>query len=164
MADRADRDLLLASAESEQHAMERVGPDWRRMAPDEWVARNVHNFPLWGLGEYRYPTPEFDAWMRAVEPFIFDIAGRRALRERFLLCDELVLTPPDLLPRLVDRAATRELGLPRDALVAAIKRQGDAITPTVSTVIRAGDHLSVVAPRHRRPDIEDVFERWRRLI
>jgi potassium/hydrogen antiporter len=64
----------------------------------------------------------------------------------------------------INGSALRELGLPRDALVAAIKREGDAITPTESTVIQAGDHLSVVAPRHRQPDIEDVFERWRRLI
>jgi Trk K+ transport system NAD-binding subunit len=64
----------------------------------------------------------------------------------------------------INGSALRELGLPRDALIAAIRREGNAITPGESTVIQAGDHLSVVAPRHRQPDIEDVFERWRRLI
>jgi hypothetical protein len=49
MADQPHSELRLASAEPEQYAVERVGPEWRSMAPDEWVARNIHNFPLWGL-------------------------------------------------------------------------------------------------------------------
>jgi hypothetical protein len=89
MADASEPELRLASAATEQYFMERVGTEWRATAPDEWVARNIHNFALWGLGDYRYPTAEFDAWVRAVEPFVYDIAGRRALRERFLTAEEI---------------------------------------------------------------------------
>jgi potassium/hydrogen antiporter len=64
----------------------------------------------------------------------------------------------------IDGSAVRELGLPRDALVAAIRRDGQAIPPRGSTVVRAGDRLYVLAPRGRRPDLGDVFDRWRRLV
>jgi cell volume regulation protein A len=64
----------------------------------------------------------------------------------------------------INGSAVRELGLPRDALVAVITRDGESIPPRGSTIVEAGDQLSVLAPRQRRPDLEDVFERWRRLI
>jgi cell volume regulation protein A len=64
----------------------------------------------------------------------------------------------------INGSVVGELGLPRGALVAAIKRDGETIQPKASTVVEEGDQLSVLAPRHRRPDLEDVFERWRRLI
>jgi cell volume regulation protein A len=64
----------------------------------------------------------------------------------------------------INGSAVRELGLPRDALVAAIQRDGSAIPPRGSTVVEAGDRLFVIAPRGRRPDLEDVFSRWRRAI
>jgi cell volume regulation protein A len=64
----------------------------------------------------------------------------------------------------INGSAVRELGLPRDTLVAAINRNGHAIPPRGSTIIRAGDHLFVLTPPERRPDLEDVFTRWRRLI
>jgi potassium/hydrogen antiporter len=58
----------------------------------------------------------------------------------------------------------RELGLPRDALIAVIARGEDAIPPRGSTVITAGDRLFVLVPHTKRPDLEDVFSRWRRRI
>jgi cell volume regulation protein A len=64
----------------------------------------------------------------------------------------------------INGSAVRELGLPRDALVASISRNGEVIPPRGSTLIQAGDRLSVVIPQQRRPDLEDVFTRWRRLI
>jgi cell volume regulation protein A len=64
----------------------------------------------------------------------------------------------------IDGSAVRELGLPRDALVAAVQRDGEALPPRGSTLIRAGDRLFVLAPPERRPDLEDAFSRWRRLI
>ena len=64
----------------------------------------------------------------------------------------------------INGSAVRELGLPREALVAVIKRDGEAIAPRGSSVLEAGDQLSVLVPRHRRPDLDDVLERWRRLI
>jgi potassium/hydrogen antiporter len=64
----------------------------------------------------------------------------------------------------INGSAVRELGLPREALVAVIKRDGEAIAPRGSSVIEAGDQLSVLVPHHRRPDLDDVLERWRRLI
>jgi potassium/hydrogen antiporter len=61
-------------------------------------------------------------------------------------------------------SAVRELGLPRDALVAVIQRDGNPIPPRGSSVVRVGDRLFVLIPQGRRPELEDVFSRWRRLI
>jgi potassium/hydrogen antiporter len=64
----------------------------------------------------------------------------------------------------INGSAVRELGLPRDTLVTAISRDGEVIPPQETTILRPGDRLFVLTPEHRRPDLEDVFERWRRLI
>jgi cell volume regulation protein A len=64
----------------------------------------------------------------------------------------------------VEGSAVRELGLPRNALIAVINRDGEAIPPRGSTVIRAADRLFVLVPRKNRPDLEDVFARWRRRV
>jgi cell volume regulation protein A len=61
-------------------------------------------------------------------------------------------------------SAVRELGLPRSALIAVVARGDETIPPRGSTVIEAGDQLFVLAPRKARPDLEDVFERWRRRV
>ena len=64
----------------------------------------------------------------------------------------------------VNGSLVRELGLPRSALIAVINREGDAIPPRGSTMVRAGDLLFVLVPRKRRADLEDVFSRWRRRV
>jgi cell volume regulation protein A len=61
-------------------------------------------------------------------------------------------------------AVVRELGLPREALVVVVVRGDDAIPPRGSTRIEAGDVLFVLVPHGKRPEIEDVFARWRRAI
>ncbi len=61
-------------------------------------------------------------------------------------------------------AAVRELGLPRTALVAVIARGEETIPPRGSTVVHPGDRLFVLAPRSMRPELEDVFARWRRRV
>ena len=61
-------------------------------------------------------------------------------------------------------AAVRELGLPRSALVALVARGGETIPPRGSTVLEPGDRLFVLAPRTNRPELEDVFSRWRRRV
>ena len=61
-------------------------------------------------------------------------------------------------------AAVRELGLPRTALVAVVARGDETIPPRGSTVIEPGDRLFVLAPRTMRPELEDVFTRWRRRV
>ena len=61
-------------------------------------------------------------------------------------------------------AHIRELGLPRDALVAVITRGDDTIPPRGSTVVQPGDRLFVLVPHAKRADLEDVFSRWRRLV
>ena len=61
-------------------------------------------------------------------------------------------------------SVVRELGLPRDALIAVVARGDDAIPPRGSTVIAAGDRLFVLLPHDRRADLEDVFARWRRRV
>lgn len=61
-------------------------------------------------------------------------------------------------------AAVRELGLPREALVAVLVRGDRAIPPRGSTRVEPGDVLFVLAPDGRRPELDDVFERWRRRV
>ena len=64
----------------------------------------------------------------------------------------------------INGSAVRELGLPRQALVAVINRDGDSIPPRGSTTLRAGDRLFVLVPRKGRADLDDVFARWRRTV
>jgi cell volume regulation protein A len=61
-------------------------------------------------------------------------------------------------------SAVRELGLPRDALVAVLVRGDEAIPPRGTTSIEPGDVLFVLAPDGKRPELEDVFTRWRQRI
>jgi len=64
----------------------------------------------------------------------------------------------------VNGSAVRELGLPRNSLIAVIHRGGDALPPRGSTTLRPGDRLFVLVPRKTRADLEDVFSRWRRRV
>jgi potassium/hydrogen antiporter len=61
-------------------------------------------------------------------------------------------------------AAVRELGLPREALVAVVARGDEAIPPRGSTRVEPGDVLFVLVPHGKRPDVEDAFSRWRRRV
>ena len=61
-------------------------------------------------------------------------------------------------------AAVREVGLPREAIIAVVVRGDESIPPRGSTVIQPGDHLFVLTPHSIRPAIEDVFSRWRRRV
>jgi cell volume regulation protein A len=64
----------------------------------------------------------------------------------------------------VNGSAVRELGLPRDALIAVISRDAETVPPRGSTVVRTGDRLFVLVPHNQRADLEDVFSRWRRRV
>ena len=55
----------------------------------------------------------------------------------------------------------RELGLPRDALVAVVVRDGQAIPPRGSTQIERGDTLYVLSRKESRRKVEELFEAWR---
>jgi cell volume regulation protein A len=61
-------------------------------------------------------------------------------------------------------AEVREVGLPRTALIAVVARGDETIPPQGTTVLEPGDRLYVLAPRALRPDLEDVFSRWRRRV
>jgi cell volume regulation protein A len=54
----------------------------------------------------------------------------------------------------------RELGLPREALVAVIVRGGEALPPRGRTIVEAGDRLYVLAHASTRPEVERLFARW----
>ena len=58
----------------------------------------------------------------------------------------------------------RELGLPRDALVAVIVRADDAVPPRGTTKVQPGDVLFVLAPDGKRAELDDVFARWRQRV
>lgn len=55
----------------------------------------------------------------------------------------------------------RDLGLPRDALVAVVVRDGEAIPPRGSTLIESGDRLYVLSRKESRRAVERLFEGWR---
>jgi cell volume regulation protein A len=61
-------------------------------------------------------------------------------------------------------SAVRELGLPRNAIVAVVGRGDESIPPRGSTILQPGDRLFVLAPRSMGQDIDDVFARWRRRV
>jgi cell volume regulation protein A len=61
-------------------------------------------------------------------------------------------------------SAVRELGLPREALVAVLVRGDEAIPPRGSTTVQAGDVLFVLVPDGKGPEVEDVFARWRQRV
>jgi cell volume regulation protein A len=56
----------------------------------------------------------------------------------------------------------RDLGLPRDALVAVIVRDDEAVPPRGSTQIESGDTLYVLSRKESRRAIERLFAGWRR--
>ncbi len=64
----------------------------------------------------------------------------------------------------VNGSAVRELGLPRDALIAVISRDAETVPPRGSTIVQPGDRLFVLVPHSQRADLEDVFSRWRRRV
>ena len=57
---------------------------------------------------------------------------------------------------------TRELELPREALVSVIVRAGEAILPRGSTRIQDGDRLHVLVRQEAAPEVRDLICRWRR--
>ena len=61
-------------------------------------------------------------------------------------------------------STVRELGLPRDTLIAVIVRDGEALPPRGTTTVETGDALFVLAPRGKAAEIEDVFTRWRQRV
>jgi cell volume regulation protein A len=61
-------------------------------------------------------------------------------------------------------SAVRELGLPRESLVAVLVRGDEAIPPRGNTTVQAGDVLFVLVPNGKGPEVEDVFTRWRQRI
>ncbi len=54
----------------------------------------------------------------------------------------------------------RELGLPREALVNVIVRDGHAIPPRGSTEVREGDELHVLVRGELREEVEELTRRW----
>jgi len=54
----------------------------------------------------------------------------------------------------------RELGLPREALVNVIVRDGHAIPPRGSTEMREGDELHVLVRGELREEVEELTRRW----
>jgi potassium/hydrogen antiporter len=54
----------------------------------------------------------------------------------------------------------RELGLPREALVNVIVRDGHAIPPRGSTEVREGDELHILVRGELREQVEEMTKRW----
>jgi potassium/hydrogen antiporter len=58
-------------------------------------------------------------------------------------------------------ARVRELGLPRDAVVNVIVREGQAIPPRGSTRLQAGDRLHLLVRQEAALGLSPLIERWR---
>jgi cell volume regulation protein A len=56
---------------------------------------------------------------------------------------------------------TRDLGLPREALVNVIVRDGEAIPPRGSTRVEDGDRLHVLVRQEVAPEVRELLDRWR---
>jgi cell volume regulation protein A len=54
----------------------------------------------------------------------------------------------------------RELGLPREALLNVIVRDGHAIPPRGSTEVRDGDELHILVRQELRDEVEKLIRRW----
>jgi len=54
----------------------------------------------------------------------------------------------------------RELGLPREALVNVIVRDGHAIPPRGSTEVREGDEIHILVRGELREEVEELTKRW----
>ena len=102
----------------------------------EWVARR--------LGLVRVSAP---AWRAPIEVGVVGLE----LLEYTVRGDE----PPA-------GSFVRELGLPREALVAVIVRHGRSIPPRGSTRVEPGDQLFVLTGRAARDEVEALFAEWRR--
>ena len=61
-------------------------------------------------------------------------------------------------------SAVRELGLPRDALIAVLVRGNEAIPPRGTTTVESGDVLFILTPDGEGPELEEAFSRWRQRI
>jgi potassium/hydrogen antiporter len=57
---------------------------------------------------------------------------------------------------------TRELELPREALVNVIVREGEAVLPRGSTRVAGGDRLHVLVRQEAAPEVRERIARWRR--
>lgn len=73
---------------------------------------------------------------------------------------EHVVTPLDSIAGV----RVKEVGLPKHATIATIKRGRREITPTKDTHIHVRDLLLVITTDHARPEVEDVMARWRRRV
>jgi cell volume regulation protein A len=58
-------------------------------------------------------------------------------------------------------ARVRELGLPREALVSVLVREGEALLPRGSTRIHAGDRLHILTRREAMDEVRGLLTRWR---
>ena len=58
-------------------------------------------------------------------------------------------------------ARVRELGLPREALVSVLVRDGEALLPRGSTRLHAGDRLHILTRREALEQVRELTERWR---
>lgn len=58
----------------------------------------------------------------------------------------------------------RELGLPRSARIAKLTSGKKSEVPEGNKIIKSGDILQVSVPESLRPELDDVFTRWRRRV
>jgi cell volume regulation protein A len=58
-------------------------------------------------------------------------------------------------------ARVHELGLPPEALVSVIVREGEAVLPRGSTLLEGGDELHVLVRDAAAGELSDLVERWR---
>lgn len=67
----------------------------------------------------------------------------------------LEIEASDTLPIL--NTSIHEIGFPKGVLVCAIVREGEVIIPEPETMIKAGDHIVILATQGKAPKVEKMF-------
>ncbi len=89
-----------------------------------------------------------------------------ALPQRLLESSRIQRLGGDVVAHRIEEDAAadghlvRELGLPREALVSVIAREGEAIPPRGSTQLRAGDELHILARSGALEEVERLTKQW----
>ncbi len=61
------------------------------LSPEEYVARNAHEWGCFSLHEYSYRDPVLGAWVKRVGELLFTDGGVERCRLQFLTPDELAV-------------------------------------------------------------------------
>jgi hypothetical protein len=74
--------------EGDEIARHFFSEDDLRLSPEEYAARQAHNWACFSAHRYRYRDAALGAWVRRLGEILFDEAELERCRQRFLTADE----------------------------------------------------------------------------